>query len=198
MRERPPTREEDREAVARFLAARAEEAFLALYRAHAGYLYALALRLAGGSADEATELAQEAWVRAVERLAAFEGRSALRTWLAGILIRCAHERRRAARREAATDPQDLEERVGEGSPAAPPAASRLELERALAALAPELREVIVLHDLYGFTHAEIGEQLGVAAGTSKSRLFFARRALAARLGAPSPGPHALPAEGDSR
>jgi RNA polymerase sigma-70 factor (ECF subfamily) len=190
-------REEDRRAITRFLAGRSEGAFLALYRAHAPYLFALSLRLAGGRADEAEEIAQEAWVRAVERLETFEGRSALRTWLAGILIRSAHERRRAARREEPTDPGSLEEIAG-AAPGGASGAARAEVERALAGLAPELRQAVVLHDLYGFTHAEIGEQLGVAAGTSKSRLFFARRALAALLGAPRAGPRAIPLEGDSR
>lgn len=204
MRPEPPTREEDRAAIASFLATRSEESFRVLYRAHAAYLYAIALRLAAGRRDVADDLVQETWVRAVEHLDGFEGRSALRTWLAGILIRCAHEGRRAGREVPFPD-DATEKATGGERPAftgatgrAPEGPGRADLERALAGIAPELREVVLLHDLYGFTHAEIGTEIGIAAGTSKSRLHFARRALAARLGAPADGPRPLPVERETR
>jgi RNA polymerase sigma-70 factor (ECF subfamily) len=53
----------------------------------------------------------------------------------------------------------------------------IDLERALAALPDHQRVVVVLHDIEGFTHEEIGEQLGVATGTSKATLSRARHAL---------------------
>ena len=68
-------------------------------------------------------------------------------------------------------------------------------------LVSHLRDMIIEGDLSPGTRlheGQLGEQLGVAAGTSKSRLFFARRALAALLGAPRAGPRAIPLEGDSR
>jgi RNA polymerase sigma-70 factor (ECF subfamily) len=59
----------------------------------------------------------------------------------------------------------------------------MDLEQAIAGLPDGSRTVLVLHDIEGLTHEEIGRHLGIAAGTSKSQLFQARRALRARLGA---------------
>jgi len=53
----------------------------------------------------------------------------------------------------------------------------IDLERAIAALPDHQRVVVVLHDVEGFTHDEIAEQLGIAAGTSKGTLSRARHAL---------------------
>src|SRR5262245_43729463 len=88
------SRDEDRRLVEELVAARSEAAFRALYRAHAPYLFGLALRLSGGRREDAEEALQESWLRAVERLAGFRFDSALRTWLAGIVIRTARELRR--------------------------------------------------------------------------------------------------------
>ncbi|MHB8877993.1 MAG: RNA polymerase sigma factor [Myxococcaceae bacterium] len=63
--------------------------------------------------------------------------------------------------------------------------ARRDLERALGALGPEDRELIVLKHLDGLTYAELGERLGVAPGTVMSRLFHARARLREKLGEPS-------------
>ena len=60
-------------------------------------------------------------------------------------------------------------------------ADRIDLERAIARLPNGYRAVLVLHDVEGFTHEEIGRQLGIAVGTSKSQLFDARRAIRSLL-----------------
>jgi RNA polymerase sigma factor (sigma-70 family) len=67
------------------------------------------------------------------------------------------------------------------APAAPPAATVIDLERAIARLPNHQRAVVVLHDIEGFTHEEIGAQLGVAEGTSKATLHRARAALRCML-----------------
>ena len=54
---------------------------------------------------------------------------------------------------------------------------RIDLERAIELLPPGFRTVLVLHDVEGFTHQEIGEQLGITDGTSKSQLHGARKAM---------------------
>ena len=54
---------------------------------------------------------------------------------------------------------------------------RIDLERALGQLPAGYREVLILHDVEGLTHNEIGSRLGIAEGTSKSQLFFARKAM---------------------
>ena len=65
---------------------------------------------------------------------------------------------------------------------------RIDLEAALASLAPGYRAVLVLHDVEGYTHQEIADLVGIDAGTAKSQLSRARRAMRARLGAPAERP----------
>lgn len=161
--------------VARFLAARDEATFVDLYRAATPRLWAFALRLSGGRAGEAEELVQECWTRAVERLARFRGESAFASWLGGILVNCWRESRRELRWLA--DDDDGEQAAERAAPDAGDPVSRLDLESALARLPDGSRAVLLLHDLEGLTHDEIGARLGIAEGTSKSRLFAARRAL---------------------
>jgi RNA polymerase sigma-70 factor (ECF subfamily) len=71
-----------------------------------------------------------------------------------------------------------------------PDGERVDLERAIATLPDGSRAVLVLHDVEGFTHEEIGRRLKIAVGTSKSQLFAARRALRARLDQRQELPHA--------
>jgi RNA polymerase sigma-70 factor (ECF subfamily) len=170
------TDEDDRLLVARFLGGRDEAAFRALYRRHTPFLYRFLLRISGGRAADAEEGVQETWVRAAERLEGFEGRSALKTWLAGIAIRWWREEARRGKREAAMPDEDL-------APVAPVRREieRVDLERALLALADGYRAAILLHDVEGYTHEEIAEMTGVDAGTSRSQLSRARRALRAHL-----------------
>ncbi len=156
---------EDRELVARFLADRSEAHFQALYARHRAALYGSALRLMGGAVPEAEEIFQEAWLRACARLAEFRGESSLRTWLTGILVRCAWEQLRK-RKHVEELPADLR---------TPPRAPALDLDRAVARLAPGFRTVLLLHDVEGYTHDEIGTLLGIDPGTSKSQLSRARR-----------------------
>jgi RNA polymerase sigma factor (sigma-70 family) len=167
---------EDRRLVARFLARRDESAFRALYRRHTPFLYRLLLRMSGGtgSADEGV---QETWVRAVSGLAGFGWRSELKTWLAGIAIHWWREEERRRGRFAGVPPEAELARAGPW----PREVDRIDLDRAIAALAPGYREALVLHDIEGYTHEEIAGILGIEAGTSKSQLSRARRALRARL-----------------
>ena len=173
----PSEPEEDRLLVARFVESRDEAAFRALYRRHAGFLYRFLLRLSGGDTSAAEEGVQETWIRAAQGLAGFAWRSSLKTWLAGIAIRWWRETRRAAGRET--------ELPAEASLAVAPAVrreiDRVDLERALAALAPGYRRVLLLHDVEGYTHEEVAELTGIDVGTSKSQLSRARSALRARL-----------------
>ncbi len=171
----PPVRS-DRELAERVLAGD-EAAFRDLYRRHTPRLLQLALRLAGGDESDAEDVVQETWIRAAEKLDAFRWESAFGTWLHAIGVNVAREsvRKRVRRREEAWPDEE------------PPAAEPLDrldamdLERAIAALPAGYRTVLVLHDVEGFTHEAIAEQLGVTAGTTKSQLFWARRAIRALL-----------------
>lgn len=165
----------DRELVDRFLTQQDEEAFRQLYRRHTPRVYALVLRLVGGRRHEADDAVQEAWLRASRRLHTFEWRSALSTWLSSIALHCALE---AMRRHPAD--RDVELADTEAVRARAPELS-LDLDRAIAALPDGYRTAIVLHDIEGFTHAEIAATLDVTEGTSRSQLFHARRAMRAAL-----------------
>ncbi len=166
--------EEDRRLVGAVAGSGDEAAFRALYRRHTPALYRLALRLGGGDEPWAEELVQRAWIRAVEGLAGFEWRAAFPTWLCGIAVNCAREgwRERRLSLEVSWEP-DLHPRAE--SMADP--AERLDLERGIETLPHGYRQVLVLHDLEGYTHEEIGRLLGIEPGTSKSQLFHARRRL---------------------
>jgi len=161
---------DDLALVERFLRARGEDAFRALYRAHTPALYALAMRLTGGDHVEAEDLVQESWVRAVRELSSFRARSALRSWLCGLLVNVRRERIRVEWREV--DAPDIEAAVDTSGPD-----DALDLERAIGTLPEGARDVFVLHDVYGYTHREIAEMLGIVEGTSKSQLTRARTLL---------------------
>jgi RNA polymerase sigma-70 factor (ECF subfamily) len=175
---------DDRQLVSAYLRDREENAFRALYRRHSSLLYGSILRLARGDAEEAQELLQLTWIRAAENLHRFRWESSLRSWLTGIAINCHRDalRRRKRRR---TDP--IESVTIEALPSLPRShreIGRLDLERAIAQLPDGYREVLLLHDVEGYTHDEIGEMMGIRNGTSKSQLSRARRAVRSWLGEP--------------
>ena len=151
-----------------------EAAFEALYRAHAGRVYAVCLRMTG-NAEEAKTLTQDAFVRAWEQLGTFRGEAAFGTWLHRLSVNLVlMDRRQAARRR--------EDALPDGEATEParvdaPLELRMDLEAAVAALPTMARQVLVLHDIEGYQHAEIGRLLGIAEGTSKAHLFRARRLL---------------------
>jgi RNA polymerase sigma-70 factor (ECF subfamily) len=169
---------EDEAAAIRAVLAGNEAAFRALYRAHAPALYRLALRMTGGSDTAAEDVVQEAWARAVRGLARLEARASLATWLGRITTHCALERIRWERRggEALPEPEAIP------SPGRESPLERVDLERAFEALPPGYRAVLVLHDVEGFTHEEIGGLLELSPGTSKSQLSRARAWLRRALG----------------
>jgi len=166
----------DRELVENYLRRREEASFLFLYRRHTPALFGLAVRLCAGEQSDAEEILQEAWVRAAQSLASFRWSSSLRTWLSGIVVNGWREHARARRRDV----------LLEDEPAAAghevPLAARIDLAQAVGDLPDGFRAVLVLHDVEGFTHEEIGRLLGIEAGTSKSQLARAREALRRRLG----------------
>lgn len=149
-----------------------EGAMHALYHRYAPRVYAVVRRIAGddGLADD---WAQEAWIRAFRALPRFRGDAAFSTWLHRVAVNSAlqgkRKRSRHETRETTLSP-DLPG-PGEGRD---PTVLRIRLERAVARLPEGMRHVLVLHDVEGFTHEEIGEMLGIAAGTSKSQLSKAR------------------------
>jgi RNA polymerase sigma-70 factor (ECF subfamily) len=151
-------------------------AFEELHRLHAGRVYALCLRMTG-DAHEAEELAQEAFVRAWEKLPSFGGRSAFSSWLHRLTVNVVLGRwrsrgRRHERVVAIHDAGTLSDPVHETSPR-----DAVDLERAIAGLPKGARTVFVLHDVEGYRHREIAELTGLSEGTSKAQLHRARRLL---------------------
>lgn len=186
---------EDRELVSRFLEAREETAFRLLYRRHAPALFRFATRLAGGP-DDGEDLLQETWIRAAGRLAEFRWESSLRTWLCGVAVHRWREIARSRARRSGEIPGGIAGADARSS--TPVADSSLDLESAIETLPDGYREVLVLHDLHGYTHEEIARMLDVEAGTSKSQLSRARRAVRERLGSGTIGTQRDPGGRDER
>jgi len=142
-----------------------------LYERYAPRVYAVVRRIAGED-DLAHDYAQEAWIRAIRALPTFRGDARFSTWLHRIAVNSALQALRKAetrtRREApmpeavSVDPAERDPLLGDL------------LERAMDCLPDGMRQVLILHDVEGYTHEEIGEFLGVTSGTSKSQLFKAR------------------------
>lgn len=148
-----------------------ERALRALHDAHAARVYATLRRMAGDDAT-AEDWTQEAWIRAFSALHRFRGEARFSTWVHRIAINTALNARRRAQRRGT-----LEVGMSELAPTPAGAESillRVRLDRALDALPAGMRTVLVLHDVEGYRHEDIGALLGVTAGTSKSQLFRAR------------------------
>jgi RNA polymerase sigma-70 factor, ECF subfamily len=156
-----------------------------LYRAHAGRLYGLLIRMIG-SVAEAEDLLQEVFLQAHRKLGSYRGEAALGTWLYRLAVNQALDalRGRAARMARSTGSID---EPGVPEPAAPALAltaiDPIDLERAIGQLPDGYRAAFVLHDVEGFDHREVGDLLGIAEGTSKSQVHRARMRLRALLNA---------------
>lgn len=153
-------------------------AFERLYRAHVDRVFAICTRMLADR-QLADEVTQDVFVRVWQKLPGFRGESAFRTWLHRVAVNVVQSHRQRASihgaRTANDDAFDVTPTravfVGE----------RLDLEAAIAGLPAGARLVFVLHDVEGFTHEEIGEQLGITSGGSKAQLHRARMLLRAAL-----------------
>jgi len=157
------------------------DAFEQLYREHAGRIYALSLRLSGGDSSDATELMQDVFIRAWRRLSTFRGDCAFASWLHRLAVNTMLENTRSDRRRTARVlPMDDTSRL-EGAARSSGVDLRMDMEDAIASLPKGARLAFVLHDVEGYQHQEIAEQLGVSVGTIKAQLHRARRLLRERL-----------------
>jgi RNA polymerase sigma-70 factor (ECF subfamily) len=147
-------------------------AFSQLYDRHTPRALQTAWRLFGRNIHEAEDAVQEAWVRAISTLGTWRGND-FGAWLRGIVAHVAIDALRREQRLTSTD--EIEQSITYDP------GERIDLETAIATLPPGYRAVLVLHDIEGFTHEEIGERLGITPGTSKGQLFKARRAIRAKL-----------------
>jgi RNA polymerase sigma-70 factor, ECF subfamily len=147
-------------------------AFERLYRSHAVRVHTLARRILGN--DLAEDGAQEVFVHTWERLGTFRGESLFGTWLhrlaVNVLLRQSEIARRIAGRIAPVFLDELASPVLDQ-------ASTIDVASALARLGPGLREVVVLHDMEGYTHDEIADALAISVSASKMRLHRGRTLL---------------------
>jgi RNA polymerase sigma-70 factor (ECF subfamily) len=173
---------DDRELLDR-AAAGDEAAVRTLFRAHAPRMHRQAARVLGSHDPDVEDVVQQAFLAALEGAERFDGRSSLSTWLFGIVTRRALDSARARWRRRRWS--RLAESVGLGTPSVGPdrrQERRSDAESLLAKLAPELRLVFVLHDVEGYTFAEISGVTGLSISSLHGRLVSARQKLDAALG----------------
>lgn len=154
--------------------------FQALYDAHADRIYRFCLRLCGGRAADAEDLAQEVFIAAYRGWDRFEGRSSVATWLYRIAIYRWRRMREARGPEAVSLDDGPEPSSMQGDPARVEP-ERISLERALAALPHALREAFLIVKSEGLKYREAAEALGVPQGTVQSRVHDAALRLRAAL-----------------
>ena len=131
--------------------------------------------------QDADDLVQEAFVRALQAKGGFRAEAACSTWFYRILVNGCLDLLRQRRRRGPHVP--LDPRMAQ------PFQQRdlveiMALRRALRSISKRQRLVCYLHDVRGLTHEEIGSRLGIAVGTSKRALFDARRNLRRHIGQP--------------
>ena len=158
-----------------------------LLRAHQAQVHAICRRITGNDAD-ALDATQDALIAIVRGLPRFDGRSKFSTWAYRVTTNaCLDELRRRRRRPVVglpTHPDDtpIELVDPDADSFADGVGQRLEIDAALAQLAPEFRAAVVLRDLCQLDYAEIAEVLDIPAGTVRSRIARGRAHLADHLG----------------
>lgn len=135
-------------------------------------------RVVLGDSDDADDAAQDAFLSALVKLGQYDRRRPFGPWLMRIVANAATDRRR---RRAVRRAEPLDAGLAAGGPRPDLEAERRELNvrlrAALAELPPRRRLAVVLFDVEGYAHAEIGEILGIPEGTVRSEVFHARRKL---------------------
>lgn len=185
----PADREKVEQEKERELVARAQKgdraAFAALVRAHQDEVYTLARRLVGDP-HLASDIAQESLIRAWRALPRFRGDARLSTWLYRITVNTSWTHRARARRHQGMPieehydlaaPEDADHPVVAGEMLE----LRGRLREALDRLPDGQRQVVVLKDIHGWSHAEIAEATGISITAAKVRLHRARARLAKDL-----------------
>ena len=151
-------------------------AYEKLYRLHVNRVYALCLRMVANR-SWAEELTQDAFVRVWEMIGSFRGDSLFSSWLHRVvvntvLVAMRSKRRMLARIFATSDLHVFDMEMHETRPG-----GNMDLEYAIAKLPVQARIIFILHDVEGYRHEEIAEQMGLAVGTSKAQLHRARKIL---------------------
>jgi len=147
-----------------------------LYDALVDRVFALAYRMTGHEAH-ARDCTQLVFIRLFDKLESFRGESALATWAHAVAVSVILQWRRSTR-QARTREVELDSAAEVSEPSSSyNDAVHDTIRRAIDGLAEKQRVIVVMHDLEGYTHEEIGAALGIAAGASKVRLMRARQKL---------------------
>src|SRR5437763_11102925 len=153
-----------------------EAALRSLWSRHAPHIDMVVRRLVGGDPDLAGDIAQGVWIQIFRALPSYRGDSQFSTWAHRIAVNRTLNALRKTKRLAS-----IETDVKEDSASIEPDNERTflaqSIEDAASKLSPGARTVFMLHDVEGYTHEEIAEELGITPGGSKSQLFKARAKL---------------------
>ena len=166
-------------------------AFEELVARHRDKIYARAYSMMRNE-EEAIDLSQEAWVKGWQRLKQFQGESSFGTWMTRIVINLCLDQLRKQKRQRNESIEAMDEESGGVERQMPvvtvnPTAGleraemRQRIDRALGQLSYEHRTVIVLHEFEQMEYKQIAKTMGCSIGTVMSRLFYARRKMAALL-----------------
>ena len=167
------------------------EAFEELVGRHRDKIFARAYSMMRNE-EEAIDLSQEAWVKGWQRLRQFQGEASFGTWMTRIVINLCLDQIRRQKRHRTESIEELDEASGGVERQMPVvivnptsglerAELRQRIDRALGQLSYEHRTVLVLHEFEEMEYKEIARTMDWSIGTVMSRLFYARRKLAALL-----------------
>jgi len=146
-----------------------------LYRTYSTAVYNLALRLTR-QRTMAEEILQETFIEVLTKIGTFRGEALLGTWIREIAVnKCLMHLRSGWHRKSRPLEETGSDQGDNIDMAIKP--EHLDLERALAGLAPVSRAVVWLHDVEGYTHHEIGKLMGKSDSFSKSQLARAHQRL---------------------
>ena len=159
------------------------EAYGELVRRYQGTVFGVCYRLAG-ERREAEDLAQEAFLRAYQRLGTFDARRPFGPWVRRVAANVCLNRLPSTPADAPLDDErDEDEAADAGGPEAAweDAERSATLRAALLSLPPQYRAVVELRHFHEMSYAEISAELGLRLSDVKSHLFRARRLLAQKL-----------------
>jgi RNA polymerase sigma factor (sigma-70 family) len=158
-------------------------AFESIYRQHKERVFRLCMRFTN-SVSDSEDLTQEVFLNVYRKLHGFRGEAAFSTWLYRVAINTTMMFLRVRRKDSSmvplisTSESDVAGKtVLRSSRHGYTAFTLLALKQAVAALPQGRRRVLILHDIHGMSHTEVGGRLGIAPITSKSQLHYARVAL---------------------
>ena len=166
-------------------------AFEELVARHRDKIYARAFSMLRNE-DEALDLSQEAWVKGWQRLIQFQGEASFATWMTRIVINLCLDQLRKQKRVKSESIDEMNEETGgveRQMPIITPNPTeglereelRKRIDKALGQLSYEHRTVLVLHEFEELEYKLIAKRMGCSIGTVMSRLFYARRKMAALL-----------------